>query len=651
MISKSSLTLRQRLGILSAIPLICAVVFGAFLALNKARELQEFRSFDEAMTLANLLAEVNEANSAELGNAWCWTPTCVSENGIEVVQDIRDIWKRNGKELDESYAAMAAFRDSLDLANYDKGLAQILSQVDKSFSKLSRHRQAMQPSMEYGEIIVPYVALRNQIQALYPALLKETSDKDLSLKLSAYNLFLDYHASRVQYTGVMIWAHQVPDLPPDGYARYESYHRESKTLLKHFQNIADPTLIARINSILGSSEGRWVSEKVDSFLTSNNNWYDFPQDKAKENEFKTKGEGLNVKLGEVMHAIREDIMTYTIEKISSLTFNRNIAISITLTVIALSVILSIILSSRITGLIVEITSGIAEGATQVFTVAQQISQASDNLTKSSLTQASSVKQTSSMISHIQTVTQSTSENAKEASSMVHSTSKVINESNATMSEMHNSIQQITSNSEETRKILATINDIAFQTNILALNAAVEAARAGEAGAGFSVVADEVRSLAQRSASASESTNTLIESSNQSIQNGSECIDQAVEAFANVTRGADSIIECIDQIDQDTRLQAQAIAEISQAANKVDQLTQENAARAEECTASAQSLDQQAAALEGFVIRLKQIVHGSTGPSGEPGTIISKEAKADSEYTATCYDRSQAHTPKVENQFF
>src|SRR6185369_10906883 len=117
---------------------------------------------------------------------------------------------------------------------------------------------------------------------------------------------------------------------------------------------------------------------------------------------------------------------------------------------------------------------------------------------------------------IRAMTQATSENAKKATAMIDDTTKIVAESNVAMTDMNQSIRQIKDNSGETKKILRTINDIAFQTNILALNAAVEAARAGEHGAGFAVVAEEVRNLAQRSATASSNSNSLIESSNQCI---------------------------------------------------------------------------------------------------------------------------------------
>ena len=101
--------------------------------------------------------------------------------------------------------------------------------------------------MEYTQIIAPYNDITAQIQSVYPVLLHETSDKELAQRLAAYNLYLDYHASCVQYIGVMIWAHQIFPLPPNGYVRYESYYRESESLLKHFRNLAPPGIVAHLD--------------------------------------------------------------------------------------------------------------------------------------------------------------------------------------------------------------------------------------------------------------------------------------------------------------------------------------------------------------------------------------------------------------------
>ncbi len=612
---KKELSLKARLAGLASIPLLCATIFGLTLTFERVNELREFTSFEEAMNLANILAEVNEANNAELGNAWCWTPTAVNENGIDVVQGIRDTWEVNGQNLNAKYQLLLEARESIDMSNFDPKLGQILGQVDDAIANLSGHRSEMRNTMDYNAIISPYVDLKTMIQALYPALLGETNDKDLTQKLTAYNLYLDYHSACVQYTGVMIWAHQIPTLPDDGYARYESYYRESETLLKHFRNLAADELREQVDSILLSTNGKWVDENIHSFLTSGGDFHDFSTHRELEAEFKKKAEGRNTELGKVMSSIRGEIMSFTAAKIESLAFNRNITAIITLLVISASIAFNIYSGKKLTNLIVQITNGLAEGANHVYLAAKQISQASESLAQSSCDQASNVEQTNSMIARIQSITEATNENAKHASSMIKTTSQVIEESSKTMNEMNVSIDQIASNSEETKKIMGTINDIAFQTNILALNAAVEAARAGESGAGFAVVADEVRNLAQRSARASENTNTLIESSNESISSGAESASRANSAFTKVLSSTEDVFKHVSEIDRNSTEQSKAIHDIANAASKLDQSTHSNAASAEECAASANLLNQQAEGLEDFVEQLEKIVYGKRRAAG------------------------------------
>jgi len=408
----------------------------------------------------------------------------------------------------------------------------------------------------------------------------------------------------------MIWAHQQAELPAGDCVRYESYYRESETLLKHFRDLAPVNIVARVDAILGGDRGRWVDEKVRSFLTTDTTFHKFAPHRDLEAEFKSKGEGRNVELGEVMPAIRADIMSYIAAKISELVLNRNITLGVLLLTIGFSLGFNLYLGSSISRLIVEITNGIAEGTAHVFSASQQITQASDALAQSSSTQASSVEQTSAMIAHIQTMTEHTSENARKATAMIDATSKIVAESNLAMTDMNQSIRQIKDNSGETKKILRTINGIAFQTNILALNAAVEAARAGEHGAGFAVVAEEVRNLAQRSATASSNSNSLIESSNQCIDRGAASAARANGTLAKVLSSTEEVQKRIAEIEKDASHQATAVTEIRQSAAKVDEITQHNAASAEQYAASAYSLTEQANNLESYVSQLKKIVYGS-----------------------------------------
>ncbi|MGB9697821.1 MAG: cache domain-containing protein [Thermodesulfobacteriota bacterium] len=170
-----------------------------------------------------------------------------------------------------------------------------------------------------------------------------------------------------------------------------------------------------------------------------------------------------------------------------------------------------------------VAQGLTEGAEQVASASGQVSSASQILAEGASEQAAGIQETSSSIEEMSSMTRKNAENANQANILVMETSRAVEEANQSMKELTQSMSEISSASEETGKIIKTIDEIAFQTNLLALNAAVEAARAGEAGAGFAVVADEVRNLAMRAAEAAKNTANLIEGTVKKVRNGSEIL--------------------------------------------------------------------------------------------------------------------------------
>ncbi len=214
------------------------------------------------------------------------------------------------------------------------------------------------------------------------------------------------------------------------------------------------------------------------------------------------------------------------------------------------------------------------------------------------------------------MTNRNAENSSQAKGLMDETTNLAVKANASMKDLRAAMVQISQASDQTAKIIKTIDEIAFQTNLLALNAAVEAARAGEAGAGFAVVAEEVRNLAQRAADAAKNTAQLIEQNLQNIKTGSELVAVTDEDFDRVEEHSHKVGQLISEIAAASKEQKQGIDQLNQGVAQMDKVTQQNAAGAEESAAAAEELSAQAATMREVVGRLSALVQGGGRGGGE-----------------------------------
>jgi len=247
---------------------------------------------------------------------------------------------------------------------------------------------------------------------------------------------------------------------------------------------------------------------------------------------------------------------------------------------------------------------VSVAADQVASAAAQVAEASQSLAEGASEQAASLEETSSSMEEVASMARSNVEGVQEGDRLMKETSEVVDRTRTSMKDVMGAMEEIAKASENTQKIVKTIDEIAFQTNLLALNAAVEAARAGEAGAGFAVVADEVRSLAQRSAEAARQTAELIEAMMARVAQGKEILARAEGDFSQVAERAEKVAQIMAEIAAASREQAQGIEQIKEALSQMDRVTQQVAANAEESTSAAEQMKAQAETLKGIVARFK-----------------------------------------------
>ena len=279
------------------------------------------------------------------------------------------------------------------------------------------------------------------------------------------------------------------------------------------------------------------------------------------------------------------------------------------------VFFSILVTSLISKPIKSAIDSMGEGSAQVTSASGQVAESSQSLAQGNSEQAASLEEISASMEELSSTILDNTEKAQSAEKLSQEATQFGNEGLQAMERMSSSINDIKSSSDETAKIIKTIDEIAFQTNLLALNAAVEAARAGDAGRGFAVVAEEVRNLALRSAKAAKSTSDLIEESQDKSPGGVK-VSEEVSAVLNKINGAiDEVNKNVQEVVVSSTEQSKGVVNINTAMAQIETVTQSNASNAEEGAAASEELSAQASILDEIVTGLAGVVNGADKSNG------------------------------------
>jgi methyl-accepting chemotaxis protein/methyl-accepting chemotaxis protein-1 (serine sensor receptor) len=265
----------------------------------------------------------------------------------------------------------------------------------------------------------------------------------------------------------------------------------------------------------------------------------------------------------------------------------------------------------------DVTQEMEERAEHVLLAASEVAGSAQSLSNGALRQASAVEETSSSMNEMAAMTRRNAENSGAAAGLMNEVQQRVSDSNQAFATMMSSMDAIRESSARVSKIIKTIDEVAFQTNILALNAAVEAARAGEAGMGFAVVAEEVRNLAQRSAEAARITGALIEESIATTTAGTRHVELVATSVASITDSVERTKRLIDDVSSATAEQSRGIDHVLHAMAEVEKIAQGTAATAEQNAAAGEELTTQTQQSLATVAQIEAMIGGLTRRGGPP----------------------------------
>lgn len=359
---------------------------------------------------------------------------------------------------------------------------------------------------------------------------------------------------------------------------------------------------------LGSEIGQFVEDASTTYGKMLANPASMSAVQGKMRELASRTDQLKTMLRQTTELFSQDLHQQLSTMKSSSARQRSVALAVFGVTLVLSfAIVTITIRRAITGPITRVIHGVQEAANAAADASNRVSSSGESVAKDAQDQAAYIQETSASLEEISAVTRQNAQRAVDADGLMQGARQTVDRAGGAMNDLTASMEMIARSSRQVADVLKSINGIAFHTNILALNAAVEAARAGDAGAGFSVVADEVRSLAQRAAEAARQSAEIIEKTVADVSRGVALVTTARDAFGQVSTAIASSSQVVSEIAAASHEQSRGVSHIGDAVSRMGDVTQNNAVNARQAAEAASAMTTQIDATRRHLDELVQVV--------------------------------------------
>jgi methyl-accepting chemotaxis protein len=584
------MTINRKITLLAILPMCLVIVFAASMLRSEWGEVDTaetmFQNAKLVKSASNLITQLQK----ERGQSNMFINGAISLPELDAQRKQTDITREPiAKALDEARIASEAKEAKR-----------------QSLSRISQLRADVDRKIPMGESFTNYTATITEIMGAQTLAIRGKTTKGLGKRFVNVSLFEDAKENMAKLRGFLsgILAGNKP-LTQEQFTLIVSFQSRVSASLESPVLSISPDVERQIKSLQQTTAWKDVSGIFDKVIRSADKGEFDTDPKAFFSNATLIVEGIDA-LGKNETAdVEREAMLIRADARASIQWT-----SVVLVLVVLSMgILSYLIGRSISRPIAVVAKDLAEAAHQVAAAAGDLSTSSQLLAEGTSEQAASLEETSSSLEEMSSMTKQNADNAGQAKAMMAEVSNIVGKVNGHMGTMVKAIDEITLSSQETGKIIKTIDEIAFQTNLLALNAAVEAARAGEAGAGFAVVADEVRSLALRATEAARSTNALIDDTIKAVQNGNELTISTQEAFKENATISIKVGQLVDEIAIASQEQAQGISQVNTSIAEMDKVVQQTASTAEGSAAASEELNAQAESLKQHVANLLTLIGG------------------------------------------